>query len=146
VNSVGRLRTPRRINFDLLDATNRRLGRLGEKFAFEFERLRLARAGRDDLARQVDWVSDSKGDGAGFDIKSFDEKGIDRYIEVKTTNYGLRFPFLISKNEVDFSRETGDLYSLYRLFNFSREPRLYSLDGSIWSRVTLSPVLYKALI
>ena len=141
-----RPRVPRRINFDLLDATNRRLGRLGEEFAFNFERTRLSRVGRDDLARLVDWVSDSKGDGAGFDIKSYNEKGGDRFIEVKTTNYGLRFPFLMSKNEVDFSHETGDQYSLYRLFNFSKWPQLYSLQGSISERVPLAPVLYKAMI
>jgi hypothetical protein len=40
------------------DARNRDLGKAGERFVVEFERDRLRRAGRDDLADDVRWVSD----------------------------------------------------------------------------------------
>ena len=45
------------------DARNRDLGKAGERFVVEFERDRLRRAGRDDLADDVQWVSDVDGDG-----------------------------------------------------------------------------------
>jgi hypothetical protein len=45
------------------DARNRDLGRAGEEFVVDFERSRLRRAGRSDLARDVRWVADLDGDG-----------------------------------------------------------------------------------
>jgi hypothetical protein len=48
------------------DARNRDLGKAGERFVVEFERDRLRRAGRDDLAGDVRWVSDLDGDGYGL--------------------------------------------------------------------------------
>jgi hypothetical protein len=44
------------------DARNRDLGKAGERFVVEFERDRLLRAGRDELAGDVRWVSDLDGD------------------------------------------------------------------------------------
>jgi hypothetical protein len=47
---------------------------------------RLDRAGRPDLAKRVDWVSENLGDGSGYDVESFDEAdGTPLRIEVKTT-------------------------------------------------------------
>ena len=69
------------------DARNRALGRAGEERALHNERLVLKRTGQDSLARKVRWVSEKDGDGAGYDIHSFDTEGADRLIEVKTTEY-----------------------------------------------------------
>src|SRR5437763_1631203 len=55
------------------DARNRTLGKRGEELALAFEQGRLRDAGRRDLARKVDWISESMGDGAGYDILSFTE-------------------------------------------------------------------------
>jgi hypothetical protein len=122
VNSVGRLRTPRRINFDLLDATNRRLGRLGEKFAFEFERLRLARAGRDDLARQVDWVSDSKGDGAALISSHSTRRALIVTLRSRRqiTACGFRFSFRRTKSTFLAKRVTCIRYTGSSTFRGSR--------------------------
>jgi hypothetical protein len=45
-------------------------------------------------------VSGEEGDGAGFDIASFDRDGSERLIEVKTTNGWGAHPFHISSNEL----------------------------------------------
>lgn len=68
------------------DERNRKLGEAGEERVLQHERAALRDAGRDDLARKVRWVSREDGDGAGYDIASFDERGASRLIEVKTTN------------------------------------------------------------
>jgi hypothetical protein len=47
------------------DERNRALGKAGEERVFFSERSRLANEGRADLARQVRWVSQEDGDGAG---------------------------------------------------------------------------------
>jgi hypothetical protein len=52
---------------------------------FKFEQQRLKQMDRPDLARKVRWISQEKGDGAGYDILSFDQKGSERFLEVKTT-------------------------------------------------------------
>jgi len=67
------------------DARNRDLGKAGEKFVVEFERNRLRKAGRDDLADNVRWVSDLDGDGYGYDVRSFEPDGRERLLEIKTT-------------------------------------------------------------
>ncbi len=46
------------------------------------------------------WVSDEDGDGAGYDIASFERDGRARLIEVKTTRGWERTPFHITCNEL----------------------------------------------
>ena len=82
------------------DERNRALGRAGEALALAHECAVLKDAGRDDLAREVRWVSQEEGDGAGYDIASFAPDGRTRLLEVKTTRGWDRTPFYISRNEL----------------------------------------------
>ena len=67
------------------------------------------------------------------------------FIEVKTTNSGKYQPFYISQNEVEFSREFNQQYSLYRVYDFrKRERRLYRMPGFVEDHVSLNPILYRA--
>ncbi len=75
------------------DHRNRALGRAGEAFVLEIERNRLIEAERSDLARKIRWVSAEDGDGAGYDVFSFEPNGKERLIEVKTTNGAARTLF-----------------------------------------------------
>ncbi len=123
------------------------MGRLGEQWTVELERRRLIGEGRDDLARRVEWISDSFGDGLGYDVLSFDEAdGSERLIEVKTTNQGKYFPFYVSANEVRCSEAMPPQYHLYRLFRFSERPKLYVLRGSLSDLCQLDPVSYRAAV
>ena len=76
------------INYLHMEALNRSLGDAGEALVMEFERARLLGEGKDHLARNVEQVSKTVGDHAGFDIHSYEANGRDRFIEVKTTRYG----------------------------------------------------------
>ena len=141
----------RHVNYTQREAENRRLGESGEQFVLDFERFRLTRAGRSDLATEVEWSSNVQGDGLGYDVRSFqigtDGVATDEeiFIEVKTTNRGKYQPFYISENEVEFSREFNDRYSLYRVYDFcSRGRRLYQMSGCVENHVSLNPVLYRA--
>ena len=142
-----RLRQGRQIDYAAQEARNRRLGRLGEEFSLELERRRLLTRGRDDLAQRVEWVSDTSGDGVGYDILSFDETDdSERLIEVKTTNQGKYFPFYVTSNEVHCSEATASQYHLYRLFRFTHRPRLYVLHDAISGLCRLDPVSYRAVV
>ena len=86
-----------------------------------------------------------RGDGAGYDIRSFFGKTDDElFIEVKTTNSGKYQPFLITVNEVEFSRQRSTNYSLYRVFNFSENPGIFSLNGQITEHVNILPQVFRA--
>ncbi|HUZ97109.1 MAG TPA: DUF3883 domain-containing protein, partial [Edaphobacter sp.] len=78
------------------DHRNRILGKAGEAFVVELERAVLAGADRVDLARKVRWVAAEDGDGAGYDVLSFEPDGRECLIEVKTTNGSARTPFFLS--------------------------------------------------
>ena len=55
------------------ERANRVLGKQGEKWVLSLERRKLLEAGCLDLAEQIEWVSDKRGDGEGYDILSYDE-------------------------------------------------------------------------
>jgi hypothetical protein len=120
----------------------RELGRNGEEFVMLIERESLLRAGRKDLAERILWTSEEFGDGFGYDIASFKPDGSPVHIEVKTTNFGIRTPFYITRNEVNVSATEPELFSLYRVFNFRRGPLLYRLYGSVADTANLDPYVY----
>jgi hypothetical protein len=111
------------------------------------EQQRLHNSGRDDLAKKVEWVSDTSGDGLGFDILSFDELDeSERWIEVKTTLRGKYSPFFVTSNEVRCSQAMAGQYHLYRLFRFMERPRLYVLHGALSDLCCLEPVAFRATV
>ena len=126
------------------EAQNRSLGLAGEIFAAEFEQRRLHAAGYARLAERVEHVAASRGDGLGYDILSFDVSGQERLIEVKTTAFTKETPFYLSKNELELSEAVPEQYCLYRLFEFRKKPRLFSLSGSVRQRCLLDPVTFRA--
>lgn len=132
------------INYLQMEALNRSLGNAGEALVMEFERTRLLREGKDRLARNVEQVSKTVGDLAGYDIRSYEVGGQDRFIEVKTTRYGKLTPFYISAGEVRFSEANANAYRLYRLFEFRQSPKFFQLHGDVGRQVNLQAINYRA--
>jgi len=126
------------------DARNRKLGRQGEELVFMHEQWRLRSADRLDLAREVEWTSEVRGDGAGYDIRSFELDGSERLIEVKTTNGAAKTPFFLSENERAFSDERPEAFRLLRLYNFVENPSAFELRPPLSERLALNPVSYRA--
>lgn len=135
-----------RWNFIELEAMNRDLGAAGERAVLARERSLLRAAGEHALSERVEHVSLTIGDGLGFDIRSFDPNGTEKFIEVKTTRLGAHWPMLLSRNEVDVSAVEAERYHLYRLHDFRPESvRFYALRGNLRDTCQLSPETYKAL-
>lgn len=132
------------VNYLEHESRNRSLGYAGELFVVNYERARLSRMGDGALADRIEHVSQTTGDSAGFDIRSFDDSGGDLFIEVKTTRYGQLTPFFVTSNELRFSRSTGDSYGLYRVFEFRRDPKLFVLPGPVDHSCALRPSQYRA--
>lgn len=131
------------------ESTNRNLGENGERFIFEYEAYRLKQAGRDDLAKRIEWSSKERGDGLGYDILSYSlmdarDEHREMYIEVKTTCRGKYQPFYVSENELAFSRQAAENYSLYRVYDFGKLTRFFELPGRLDNYVNLQAENYRA--
>jgi hypothetical protein len=119
------------------DAKNKAVGKSGEAWVMALEKKKLTEAGRPDLAEKVIWVSDTVGDGLGYDIESVDEHGRPFFIEVKATNQDQDAPFFISQTELAVSERKGEDYRLYRVFNLAESPRVYVLSGPLEKKLLL---------
>lgn len=126
------------------EAQNRSLGLAGEEFVVLFEHWRLNALGQARLADKVEHVSQSRGDGLGYDVLSFESDGKERLIEVKTTTFGRDTPFFVSRGELALSQDAKDQFHLYRLFEFRQAPRLFDLPGALDQHCVLDPVNYRA--
>ena len=139
-------RIARKTNYLERDARNRSLGRAGEELVLEFEHERLWRAGKRSLAERIDHVSASHGDGLGYDILSYEESGMERLIEVKTTRFGDQTPFFLSKNELALSQEQQQIYQLYRVFEFPKQPHMFTLVGDLSKSCALEAIGFRAVV
>lgn len=96
---------------------NKAIGEAGEKFIYDQERMKL-KSHKKTENKQVCWISQIEGDGAGYDIKSYDKDGTEIYIEVKTTTGPENTPFYITANELAKSQECPEQFYLYRVYDF----------------------------
>jgi hypothetical protein len=126
------------------EAENRSLGLAGEEFVTQYEHWRLIQLGQRALADRVEHVSNTKGDGLGYDVLSFEPDGQEKYIEVKTTAFGKETPFFVSRNEIALSKVEKERFHLYRLFEFRKSPQLFDLPGQLDQHCVLDPVTFKA--
>ena len=137
-------RVARKFDPALRDQLNRQLGRAGEEHIFHSERRKLEQMDRLDLARKVRWVSQEDGDGAGYDIRSYDASGKERLLEVKTTRGASTTPFYLTRNENNFASERPDAFRLYRLYDFTKTPRLFTLAPPLEAILQLEPMTFRA--
>lgn len=103
-------------------------GLLGERLVMAYEEDKLRNSGREDLIDKIKWIS-KEDDGTGYDILSFDEKGNEIYIEVKSTEGKEDSVFFISANEIDVMEQFKNKYYIYRVFNIkTKNPEVYVLN------------------
>lgn len=91
------------------DAAKREIGRRAQDIAFKSEIKRLLVVGKRKLAQQVKDVSENE--KLGYDIRSFNEDGTPRYIEVKAIrNWNNLISFILTDNELQVSRKKINYY------------------------------------
>lgn len=133
-------RIARKFDVTERDRANKALGEAGESMVLQAERTRLSVCGREDLAGKVRWVSKEDGDGAGYDVLSYDSDGEKRFLEVKTTRGGIETPFFMSRNEMGLSEDEPERFRLCRVHLFgakrqamyeARPPLLERFAGTV---------------
>lgn len=132
-------------DYALKESKNRKLGLLGEELVLKYEVANLRSEGRDDLAEKVVHISKVEGDGAGYDIRSFDKSGSIKYIEVKATRGGINTDFYMSPRELLFSKKNKSEYFLYRVFNLSKKNNgeFYILNGDVEEEFNKTPTGFR---
>lgn len=88
---------PQRIAYAERDEHAVALGQRGEALVLAYERAYLRANGRPDLVERVRHASLADGDGAGYDILSYDLDGAPKYIEVKTAIGGSTERFKVAQ-------------------------------------------------
>ncbi|MEY7998655.1 DUF3578 domain-containing protein [Clostridium sp. Mt-5] len=135
----------RKIDFLSKAKNQKKLGFAGELMVIKYEKEKLIVNGREDLSEQIKHVAKENGDGAGYDILSFEIDGTKKFIEVKTTTKDKSTPFIISSNEVRFSELNSSSYYLYRIFDFNKQNstgKLFILHGDISKMLKLKSIQY----
>lgn len=139
------IRRGRRVDYLAQEARNRDLGTNGEALVVSYERARLSSLGHGILADRVEHVAQTRGDGLGYDVLSFTRAGRERFIEVKTTQLGPWTPFYVTAGEMNFSAEHPNDYSLYRVYQFASDPRMFALEGRVEETCRITPAQYVAV-
>lgn len=138
--------TPEELETNLKKA--KEIGDLGEKHVFEHEINQLISVNKQNLAAEVKHVA-RENIACGYDILSFTEDGMPKYIEVKSTTSESK-TFYLSDNERRKSEFYGDAYWIYRVTKVEtehfqiqkfRNPAAMIANGQI----QLIPVTYKAI-
>jgi hypothetical protein len=140
------LRIRPKINYVEREIRNTKLGEAGETWVINFERQRLLAEGREDLANKIVWASKDVGDGLGFDIISYNSSGDKVYIEVKTTCLGKFSAFYLTQKEIQTSLKLGVSYYIYRVFDFNKETKLFTIENSLADSLDLVPTTFRATV
>ncbi|WP_347065402.1 DUF3883 domain-containing protein [Flavobacterium sp. WV_118_3] len=133
------------IDFQSKAKTQKDLGDAGEALVKQREIDFLNEKGLHDKASLVDIVKDGK----GYDVFSFDENGVEKFIEVKTTTGNEYSPFYLSDNEFDFMRLHPNQYSIYRIYNYDAENNFgefFELNKNVENQLLMKPIQYQVLI
>jgi len=148
---AGKKKSGKRVRPDYSgqEANNRKLGLAGELLVLTYEKKRLESSDNLELANKVQHTSVEEGDGAGYDIKSFDVDGSVLFIEVKTTKGAKSTPFYISSNELEFAEQHKDSYQLYRVYNYNKKTnsgKLFVIGGESIGDLSFEPTTYRVKV
>lgn len=134
----------RETDYEKINRNKKDIGNRGENAVLNSEKNKLKSLGLNDLSEQV-CIPDN--DACGYDVCSFDEKGNEIHIEVKTNSSSKTcLDFYITQNELEHLIEDENYY-IYYLFNIkSKHPKCHIINRQdILDRKDefFQPVIYK---
>ncbi|WP_010306006.1 DUF3427 domain-containing protein [Kurthia senegalensis] len=139
----------KKTNYVARNENNTKLGLSAELLVLQYTKEQLIKVGRTDLANKVVHTSVVEGDGAGYDIQSFNPDGTYLYLEVKATKGNLDSEFFISPNELAFCKEHSEQYQLIRVYEYDDENnsgKFYKIQGDLESELQLKATQYSARV
>lgn len=146
----GRKPIRKTIDFEKENRIHKLLGNRGEEIVFNLEKEYFNSIGKKGLSERVEWAS-RYDDSLGYDIKSFEEGGQEKYIEVKSTSQSpdSNANFLISSNQYSKAKKIENYY-FYIVFNAkSKKPKVWKIKNPLQYEhkgLTLIPISYRVII
>lgn len=127
----------RKIDFAGLNAKREEIGKLGEALVFSDQKRKVAQFDA-SMVKCIRHVAKNEGDGAGYDILSFDRDGRVLYIEVKSTEGDKETPFYMSSTEYAFYELHKVNYIVARVYNLKAdtgEGEIEYIPGGSFERI-----------
>jgi len=104
---------------------SKKIGDAGEAYVYKYEYNKLTKANKSDLAKKID-MHCARYDYPGWDITSYDLKGKEIYIEVKSTKGKVINDFDITDPEWQAAKKQGDKYHIYLVNNvFNKDTKIF---------------------
>ena len=130
-------------DYEKINRNKKDIGNRGENAVLQNEINKLKSLGLNELAEQV-CVCDN--DAIGYDIISYDDKGNEIHIEVKTNSSNKSYlDFYITDNELQHLIDE-DNYYIYYLFNIKGKPKCHIINKKKIlknNKEFFQPVIYK---
>ncbi len=142
-NNFQAKKTP---DYALRESNNAELGEIGEELVLKYEKKFLASLGKNKLLKKIVHTSKVEGDGAGYDIKSFNEDGSVKYIEVKTTRGSINTDFYMSPRELSFANLNKESFCLYRVFDLKKRTnngKFFVFKGDLEKNFNMTPTGFR---
>lgn len=113
---------------------SQKVGNYGELIALKAERDRLREAGRSDLAARVEHVAD-KGLTPGYDISSFENDGVPRYVEVKASSGKTFSSVELTANEWEVASRSSHAraYHIYLVSDVFGVPTRFYVNDCVYT-------------
>jgi len=148
-NNLKKISGRKKVDFEKENRRNKKLGDRGEIVVKIAEENDLKRFGREDLIKKIKQVS-RYDDSLGYDILSFEEDGIKKYIEVKSTKSRIGTAnFLISENQIRKSKSKVNFY-VYVVFEANKKnPIIWRIKNPFEqpkNKVKITPISYRVVI
>ena len=101
------------------------IGRKGEKIVFDTEKDKLKKINLNNLVEKVRWHAELN-EKPGYDITSYDDKGEEIYIEVKSSSGKTINDVDLTKNEIlaMLNKKTKEKYYIYLVTNALTKPEI----------------------
>ena len=105
----------KKMDYKKIQAAKDRIGALGEEIVYDI----LTGIAKQSGLKNPIHVSKEEGDGAGYDIRAWDENEKEVHVEVKASKDRYADGFEMSRNEIKASNDPNYEYWIFRVYNLN---------------------------
>lgn len=117
----------RKMDFEKINRDKKIIGNAGEKLVYN-DQIEFVKRHAPEYLESVRHVSKLDGDGAGYDICSFNADKKLVYIEVKSTTGKKETPFYMSASEYEFYELHKENYIIARVYEFDKSSKTGKIE------------------
>ncbi len=117
----------RKLDYDKINRERKIIGNAGEELVYK-DQIEYVKIHAPEYVKSVRHVSKLDGDGAGYDICSFNADKKLVYIEVKSTTGKKETPFYMSASEYTFFELHKDSYIVARVYEFDTDTKTGKIE------------------